>query len=91
MVLSVSNQGNYIQSNADRSPLAGACEQAAHSALINGRHLQALHRFVTRKKMRADVQAKQRSRGTKSASATKTCSHPLNEATGHTITTVLLS
>lgn len=29
MVLGVSNQGNYIQSNADCFPFAGACEQAA--------------------------------------------------------------
>lgn len=29
MALGVSNQGNYIQSNADCFPFAGACEQAA--------------------------------------------------------------
>lgn len=29
LVLGVSNQGNYIQSNADCFPFAGACEQAA--------------------------------------------------------------
>lgn len=50
MVLSVSNQGNYIQSNADRFPFAGACEQATHSALTNGGHLQALHHFVKSQK-----------------------------------------
>lgn len=47
MVLGVSNQGNYIQSNADRFPFAGACEQTTHSALIIGGHLQALDHFVT--------------------------------------------
>lgn len=29
VVLGVSNQGNYIQSNKDYFPFAGACEQAA--------------------------------------------------------------
>lgn len=50
MVLGVSNQGNYIQSNADRFPFAGACEQAAHSAFINWGHLQVLDHFVTSQK-----------------------------------------
>lgn len=47
MVLGVSNQGNYIQFNADRFPFAGACEQTIHSALIIGGHSQALDHFVT--------------------------------------------